>query len=361
MFRFRDRETAGRIVEELRKMGLNLFLMHVCGTHQDTLVRYGLDRLLEPCGVKIRQGPGCPVCVTTQREIEEALVLARRGKLVATFGDMVGVPGESGSLAGLRGEGADVRIVYSIRDAVGLAEKTGKEVVFLAIGFETTAPSTAVTLLRDPPPNFSVLCCHRYIPPAIRALLDLGETRVQGLIEPGHVSTVIGTRPYEEIAERYRLPQVVAGFEPLDLLMGVYLLARMIQRGEVGVRNEYTRSVRPEGNVKALKVMDEVFEPVDVDWRGFPVIPGSGMALREEFEEHDARKRYEDELRELEGKEFKPHPSCRCDRVLRGLLDPPDCPLFGKVCTPRSPVGPCMVSSEGSCAIEYKYGRRPAG
>ena len=358
MFRFRDRDTAGRIVEGLRKMGLNLFLMHVCGTHQDTLVRYGLDRLLEPCGIKIRQGPGCPVCVTTEREIEEALLLARRGKTVATFGDMVGVPTGSGSLAGLRGEGADVRVVYGIRDAVALAERTGKEVVFLAIGFETTAPSTAATLLRKPPPNFSVLCCHRYIPPAVRALLELGETRIQGLIEPGHVSTVIGTRAYEEIAREYRLPQVVAGFEPLDLLMGVYLLARMISRGEVGVVNEYTRSVRPEGNVKALRVMEEVFEPVDVPWRGFPVIPRSGMALKEEFEEYDARKRYEDELRELEGREFRPHPSCRCDRVLRGLLDPPECPLFGKVCTPRSPVGPCMVSSEGSCAIEYKYGRR---
>jgi hydrogenase expression/formation protein HypD len=271
---------------------------------------------------------------------------------------MVGVPTGSGSLAGLRGEGADVRVVYGIRDAVALAERTGKEVVFLAIGFETTAPSTAATLLRKPPPNFSVLCCHRYIPPAVRALLELGETRIQGLIEPGHVSTVIGTRAYEEIAREYRLPQVVAGFEPLDLLMGVYLLARMISRGEVGVVNEYTRSVRPEGNVKALRVMEEVFEPVDVPWRGFPVIPRSGMALKEEFEEYDARKRYEDELRELEGREFRPHPSCRCDRVLRGLLDPPECPLFGKVCTPRSPVGPCMVSSEGSCAIEYKYGRR---
>lgn len=358
MFRFRDRTTAERIIKKLREMGLNIFLMHVCGTHQDTLVRYGLDCMLEPCGVKIRQGPGCPVCVTTPEEIEEALILARKGKIITTFGDMMKVPGESGSLQSMRGKGHRIQVVYSIRDAVELARRVREDVVFFAIGFETTAPSTAATLLSDPPSNFSILSCHRYIPPAVKALLEMGETRIQGLIEPGHVSTVIGTRPYEEIAERYRIPQVVAGFEPLDLLMGVYMLAQMIRKGEWRVANEYVRSVKPEGNTKALKVMDEVFEPTDVAWRGFPVIPGSGMKLRQRFEEYDARTLFEDELKELRGMEFRTPSGCRCDEILRGIIDPPECPLFGRVCTPQSPVGPCMVSAEGSCSIEYKYGRR---
>lgn len=358
MYRYRDRRLAEKVVDRLKAMELDICIMHVCGTHQDTLIRYGLDALLEKCGVDIRQGPGCPVCVTTPREIEEGITLAEKGKTLATFGDMVRVPGRRKSLADVRAEGHDLRVVYSIEDAVSLARETGKEVVFMAIGFETTAPSTASMILAEPPENFSALTCHRYIPPALRALIEMGEIRIQGLIEPGHVSTIIGLKPYVEIAERYHVPQVVAGFEPLDLMMGVYMLARMIRDGAAGVENEYTRSVRFEGNVKALQIMNEVFEPIDVVWRGFPEIPASGMRLRKEFERYDARKIYEDELREVEQMDFGVPKGCKCDEVLRGLISSQDCPLYAEVCTPQHPVGPCMVSVEGSCNIEFKYGRR---
>ena len=239
MYRYRDKGLAKKILDRLEAMDLDVLLMHVCGTHQDTLVRYGLEPLLQERGIDIRQGPGCPVCVTTPREIEMAITLAEKGKTLATYGDMMRVPGPRISLAEARGEGCDVRVVYSIEDAVKLARDTGKEVVFMAIGFETTAPSTAISLLRDPPENFSILCCHRYIPPALEAILGMGELKIQGIIEPGHVSTIIGLKPYQEIAEKYGVPQVVAGFEPLDLLMAVYMLSLMIERGEARVGNDY--------------------------------------------------------------------------------------------------------------------------
>lgn len=356
IFRFRDRRTADKIVELLKDMKLNIRLMHVCGTHQDTLVRYGLDSILQECGITVRQGPGCPVCVTTVREYEEAITLARKGITVTTFGDASRVPGKDGSLLDLRAEGYDVRIVYSIEDAIKLAEKTGKRVVFLGVGFETTAPSTAVMVLKGLPRNFSILSCHRYIPPALNALLDMGEFKIHGLIEPGHVSTIIGTKPYEEFSRRYRMPQVVAGFEPLDLLMAVYLLARQIKSGEAKVENEYSRIVRYEGNVTALKALGDVFKSSDVVWRGFPVIRGSGMMMKDEYEEFDARNVYENELRDVSKEVLEDPKGCRCGEVLRGLIDSADCPLLGTRCTPTNPVGPCMVSVEGSCNIEYKCG-----
>jgi hydrogenase expression/formation protein HypD len=358
MFRYRDLTISKKVSEKLKTMNLDTLIMHVCGTHQDTLVRYGLDNLLRDCGVEVRQGPGCPVCVTTTQEIEEAIALAERGKTVVSFGDMLRVPGENKSLLDIRTEGHDVRVVYSIKDAVHIAEKTGKEMIFLAIGFETTAPSTAVTILDEPPENFSILSCHRYIPPAIKALMEMGETKIEGIIDPGHVCTITGVGPYEEISEKYHVPQVVAGFEPLDVMMGVYMLSRQILKGEARVENEYSRSVRHEGNVKALGFIEEVFESINIEWRGFPVIPASGMELREEFQRYNARKIYEDELREVQETEFKTPRGCRCGEVLRGLVYPQDCPLFGKKCNPNHPVGPCMVSVEGSCNIEYKYGRR---
>jgi hydrogenase expression/formation protein HypD len=357
MLQFRDRSTANRILERLESMKLRLTLMHVCGTHQDTIVRYGLDRLLEKCGVNIRQGPGCPVCVTTTGEIEEMVTLARCGKIIATYGDMLRVPGASGSLADARAEGARVRIVYSITDAVKIAEQVEDEVVFAAIGFETTAPSTAVTVLDNPPKNFSMISCHRYLPPALETLLAMGELKLQGIIEPGHVSTIIGTRPYEEISKRYKLPQVVAGFEPLDVLMAVYMMARQVQASISIVENEYKRTVRKEGNLKALEVMSQVFEPSDSKWRGFPTIPGSRMKPKSEFALFDAEEKYADDLKEVLEKDFGEPVGCGCDRVLRGLMEPQECALFGKACTPEHPVGPCMVSMEGSCNIEYRYRR----
>jgi len=357
MYRFRDESTAIKILERLRSMELNLTLMHVCGTHQDTIVRYGLDLLLEGCRIEVRQGPGCPVCVTTMAEVEEAVTLARRGKTITTFGDMLRVPGVSGSLADARAGGADIRVVYSITDAIRIAEKTEREVVFVAIGFETTAPSTAVTILKGIPKNFSILCFHRYLPPALDMLLSMGELKVQGIIEPGHVSTIIGVRPYEAISRKYRIPQVIAGFEPLDILMAVYMIARQVKNSESIVENEYNRSVRYAGNLKALKLIDQVFEPVDSVWRGFPRIRGSKMKLREEFSVFDSEVRYADELKEIIDADFSEPRGCSCDKVLRGLMEPKECPLFGGTCKPQSPIGPCMVSMEGACNIEYRYRR----
>ena len=284
MFSLRDKHLADDIVSQIKKADVNLKFMHVCGTHQDTLVKHGLDVLLQKCGIEIGQGPGCPVCVTTPKEIEEILVLAKEGKTIATFGDMTRVPGEHYSLQQMKTDGYDVRTVYGIEDALLLAEKhKDKEVVFMAVGFETTSPTTASVLLRDPPLNFSVLCCHRLIPPALQAILDMGEIKIDGFIEPGHVSTIIGVKPYEFISNNYHIPQVITGFEPIDLLMGAWMLVRQIQQGKAEVENEYTRAVKPEGNRKAQQVMKQVFEPVDIKWRGFPMIPQSGLMLRNKY------------------------------------------------------------------------------
>jgi hydrogenase expression/formation protein HypD len=330
--------------------------MHVCGTHQDTLVKNGLDSLLNACGVEIGQGPGCPVCVTTPREIEEMLVLARNGKTVTSFGDMINVPGETESLRSMRTEGCDVRTVYGIEDAVEIAEKNKDlDVVFMAVGFETTAPTTASVILKNPPDNFSILCCHRTIPEALRAIIEMGEIKINGLIEPGHVSTIIGTKPYEFLSKDYKIPQVVAGFEPIDVLMAAWMLVQQIEKGKAFVQNEYSRAVHPEGNIKAQKAIKDVFESGDVKWRGFPVIPKTSLELQKKFERYDARKKFEDELSELKDKEFHEPAGCMCGELLRGLVSPFDCPLFGQACTPETPVGPCMVSIEGSCNIEYRY------
>jgi hydrogenase expression/formation protein HypD len=356
-FRFRDRALAGKIAGKLKKMALDIRIMHVCGTHQDTLIRHGLDSMFKGAGVEIRQGPGCPVCVTTQREIEECIQLARTGKKVAVFGDMLKVPGVHGSLADWRARGCDIKIVYSINDAVDIARKSSGETVFMGIGFETTAPSTAAILLSDPPPNFSVLCCHRTVPPALKAIVESGEVKLDGLIEPGHVSTIIGASPYEFLSKDYGVPQVIAGFEPLDLLMGVYMLACQIRNGEAKVEIEYSRVVKYGGNPRAVKMMGNVFEPCDVAWRGFPVLPGSGLKLKSGFAPHDARKVYKNELKELDKTDFCEPKGCRCGDVLRGAIYSDECPLFGKACIPENPIGPCMVSSEGSCNIVYKYGK----
>lgn len=358
MLKLRDKEMSRRIMEKLEAMQLDLTLMHVCGTHQDTLVRFGLDGEFRRVGIDIRQGPGCPVCVTPPDEIEEILALARAGITVAVFGDVMKVPAESGSLNDAKAEGADVRVVFGVDDAVALARRSGKEVVFMGIGFETTAPTVASALLSDPPPNFSVLSCHRTVPPALAAIAAMGEIRLDGMIEPGHVSTIIGTRPYEFLARKYRIPQVIAGFEPLDLMMGVYMIAKQVADGRAEVENEYTRAVRPDGNPAALKAMEDAFERVDVRWRGFPVIEGSGLRIRKKLEEHDARVRYEDLLAPVHERAYHEAKGCRCGEMLRGLVRSEECPLFGKKCTPATPVGPCMVSREGSCYISYRYLKR---
>ena len=359
MFSLRDKELADNIISQITKAKMHLRFMHVCGTHQDTLVKHGLDVLLQNCGVEIGQGPGCPVCITTPKEIEEILVLAKEGKTITTFGDMIRVPGVTSSLQQMKTEGCDIRTVYSIEDALFFAEKhKNKEVVFMAVGFETTAPTTAAVLLRNPPLNFSVLCCHRLIPPALQAILQMGEIKINGFIEPGHVSTIIGVKPYEFISKDYHIPQVIAGFEPIDLLMGAWMLVRQIQQGKAEVENEYIRAVKPQGNKKAQQIIRQVFEPVDVKWRGFPTIPHSGLRLRKKYASYDARKRYEDDLKDLAEEEFAEPVGCLCGDVLRGLISSKECPLFGCQCTPDNPVGPCMVSSEGNCNIQYRYSKK---
>lgn len=356
MFFLKDKTLAKDIVSRIKKLDVNLKFMHVCGTHQDTLVKHGLDVLLKECGIEIRQGPGCPVCVTTPKEIEEMLLLAKSGKTVTTFGDMINVPGQKDSLQAMKTEGFDVRTVYGIEDAITIAkENKNLDVVFMAVGFETTAPTTAAVMLKNPPENFSILCCHRTIPNALKAIIKMGEVKLDGLIEPGHVSTIIGTKPYEFLSKDYDIPQVVAGFEPLDLLMSTWMLVKQVCKKEACVQNEYARAVHEKGNEKAQQAIKEVFEPIDIKWRGFPVIKDSGLKLRSKFECYDARKKYEDDLADIRNKEFSEPKGCKCGELLRGLISPQQCPLFGKQCKPESPVGPCMVSIEGSCTIEYRY------
>jgi hydrogenase expression/formation protein HypD len=357
MFRLRDKDVSRKIIGELEKMNLDITLMHVCGTHQDTLIRFGLDGEFRRVGVDIRQGPGCPVCVTPPREIEVTMALARAGITIAAFGDLMKVPGERQSLNEIKAEGGDVRIVFGVDDAVNLAKRSDGEVVFVGIGFETTAPTTASALLSDPPDNFSVLSCHRTVPPALKAISSMGEVKLHGMIQPGHVSTVIGTAPYEFLAGEYRIPQVVAGFEPLDLMMAVYLLAKQHSEGRAEVQNEYSRVVKPGGNPAALKAMRDAFTPTDSVWRGFPVIPDSGLAVREGLEQHDAYHRFPDIIAPVLEREYVEPEGCRCGEMLRGVIKSEECPLFGSECTPQNPIGPCMVSREGSCHISHRYHR----
>ncbi len=348
---FRNRDVAIKILKKIEKISSNLRrikLMHVCGTHEEIISRYGIRSLL-PENIEVISGPGCPVCVTTPKEIDEAVFLADKGYIVTTFGDMLRVRGSKDSLEDIKAKGGDVRVVYSPSDAVKIAKKENNEVIHIGIGFETTAPSTAVEL-RNASENFSFLFCHRLIPPAMDFLLSSGDLRIDGFIDPGHVSTVIGLKPYIPLSRRYNIPQVIAGFEPVDVLMAIFMLLRMIRDRKAEVRNEYVRVVRENGNIEALKLMDESFQVIDVKWRGFPEIPNSGLIGKEKFYKYDARKKFDinvDEGKEPEG--------CRCGDILKGLIYPKECRLFGKVCKPENPIGPCMVSQEGACAIAYKY------
>ena len=360
-FRLRDRNIARKALDALAAMKQEITVMHVCGTHQDTLVRFGIEPLLKEAGVSIRQGPGCPVCVTTGREIEAAVTLARKGKVIASFGDMVKVPGKDMTLSEVRSRGGDVRIVYSPTDVIKMAEREpDREFVFLGIGFETTAPTTSALLLDEKlPGNISVMSYHRTVPPALRFIAEAGEVKLDGLIQPGHVSMVIGERPYDFISEEFGLSQVIAGFEPLDLIMACLEIARQRKEGKARLVNIYGRVVRPEGNREALSAMERTFDPIDIPWRGFPTIPGSGLGISKEFDDRDAYLRFEDELSDVWEMDIPEPPGCRCGEVLRGLIDPKECPLFGKACAPNTPVGPCMVSREGSCNILYRWGKDP--
>jgi hydrogenase expression/formation protein HypD len=330
--------------------------MELCGTHTMAIARHGLIQMLPPT-VELVSGPGCPVCVTATEEIDRAVKLAKEpGVIVATFGDLLRVPGSGSTLAQERAAGARVEIVYSPLDAIQLAKtQPDSQVVFLGIGFETTAPTVAAALLmakQEGLDNFSVLAAHKLLPPALAALLNGPELGLSGFICPGHVTTVIGTEAYEGVAANYGLPCVVAGFEPADILATLLMLVKQVEAGQAKVEIQYRRAVSPEGNPQARALMDRVFKPVDAAWRGLGVIPLSGLEPGPDFEDMDARRRFD-----LEVPPASDPPACRCGDVLRGLCRPPDCKLFAKACNPSKPVGPCMVSQEGTCAAWFKYRR----
>ncbi len=340
-------QLAKGLAEKIEKLaaGREIKIMHVCGTHEYTITKSGIRSLL-PANVKVVMGPGCPVCVTPQSEIDAIVELAEQGKIICTYGDLLRVPGTKSSLYDSVG---DIRIVQSIAQAVDIARQNpSKEVVFMAVGFETTAPTTAAILLASPPDNFSVVLSHRLVPPAMKWLMEQGEASLSGFLLPGHVCTIAGTKDYEA----FKVPQVIAGFEPLEVLYGLYLLVRQVVEGRAEVENAYPRAVKPEGNVKALRMMNEVFDTCDIVWRGFPSIPGSGLKLKPQYEKYDALKKFNIELVDR-----KTTTGCLCNQLLRGIKEPTDCRLFGKACTPLKPVGACMVSSEGACRIWYTYGR----
>ncbi|GMU21633.1 MAG: hydrogenase formation protein HypD [Phycisphaerae bacterium] len=331
-------------------------IMEVCGTHTVSLFRSGVKSLL-PENVKLISGPGCPVCVTSQGYIDAACALAGRPEVtVCTYGDMVRVPGRAGSLERQRAQGAQVRVVYSPRDAVSYAQAhPERQVVFLGVGFETTAPATAAAVLeakRLGLDNFYVLTAHKLVIPAMSALLSAGDVPVDGFLCPGHVSVVIGADAYRPIVEQYGKPCVVAGFEPDQMLRGILHLVSQIARREARLENVYPVAVSSLGNQPALKCLLDTFEPADAVWRAMGTIPSSGLTLRSAYRRFDAAQRFNLVVDE----DYDP-PGCRCGEVIQGKVEPADCPLFGRTCTPLEPVGPCMVSSEGTCAAWYKYGR----
>ena len=362
---FRNPALARRLVEQIvretRARGTQpcasraVRLMEFCGGHTHAIFRFGLRQMLAP-HVELHSGPGCPVCVTAAADLDRAIALAEvPGVILATFGDMVRVPGERGTLQDARARGADVRIVYSPLDALQAARQNPERpVVFLGIGFETTAPTIAAALIQaetEDLPNFSVLSLHKLTPPAMRAILDAGEVALDGIVGPGHVSAVIGSDAWNFLPHEYRIPCAISGFEPLDILGAVAALVRAAVTNDPTVVNAYGRSVSPQGNQVAQQMMDRVFEIGPAEWRGFGSVPASGLTLRETFAHRDAARLFPVEIEPAE----EP-PGCRCGEVLRGVIIPTACPLFQRVCSPRNPIGPCMVSSEGACAAYYKYG-----
>ena len=344
---------AEEIAKRAKEIGRPVRLMEVCGTHTVSIFRHGIRDLL-PETVALLSGPGCPVCVTAAGDVEAAITLARIGEVsLTTFGDMMRVPGRKESLQEAKAGGADVRIVYSPLDALELAVKSGKEVVFFATGFETTSPLTAATLTeaeRRGIANFSILSVHKLVPPALMALLASGEVKVDGFILPGHVCTVTGSRPYRFLAEEYGKPSVVTGFGAEDILSGILMLLRQLAGGESQVEIQYRAVVKEEGNRKAQAILSEYFEPEDALWRGIGNLPGSGLGLRPSFSHRDAVARFGVDRPVVEEPK-----ACLCGEVLKGMKTPPECRLFGKACTPERPVGACMVSTEGSCAAYFKY------
>ena len=355
---FRNKDLVKALVRRLGDLAAPAIIMEVCGTHTMAAARFGLKSLL-PEKVKLISGPGCPVCVTDQHDLDKFLALGDQPRTVlASFGDMLRVPGSYTSLEKERARGADVRFVYAPLDALDWAcGEPDKQVVFFGVGFETTMPTTALAVKTAAAmglDNFSLFCVHKTMPGALRGLLSGGEVQVSGLLLPGHVTTIIGAGAYEFIPREFGVPGAVTGFEPLDMLLGVEAILRQLQEGRPRVDNVYPRAVQVQANPQARALLEEVFEPGDALWRGLGVIPGSGVKIRGEYEKFDAQARFAPILAQVP----PPPPSaCRCGEVLRGVLHPRDCPLFNKACNPSQPLGPCMVSSEGACAAAYRYER----
>lgn len=376
---FRDPQAARALAEAIRARSTRpILLMEFCGGHTHAILRFGIPDLLPPT-VELRSGPGCPVCVTSAADLDRAIAMAQIPDVIlTTFGDMIRVPGSTPptpaghpprlaggtgggrTLAQAKAEGADVRVVYSPLDALRVArENVARPVIFLGVGFETTAPMVGSAVLAaeaEGLENFFVFSTHKLTPPATRAILDAGEVQLSGIIGPGHVTTVIGADGWRFLPDDYSIPVAVAGFEPLDILRAILALVEMVEDGRADVANVYARSVRPEGNAAALQAIEQVFEVADAEWRGLGTVPASGLRLRKTYARFDAAQVFPVEVAPA-----REPPGCRCGEVLRGVLLPTECPLFGKVCTPQNPVGPCMVSAEGACAAYYRYGgSRPA-
>ena len=351
---FRDPALTKRVTDQIKKLAPTrpVKICHVCGTHEYTISHFGLRSLL-PETVDVIAGPGCPVCIIPAAEIDEAIQLAlEKNVTVVTFGDLIRVPGSELSLQDARARGGDLRVVYSISDAVKTAEREpSREFAFLAVGFETTAPSTAVEVLKKPPSNLSFLIAHRLIPPAMELLMTVDDLHVDGFIAPGHASTIIGLKPYEPFAKTYHVPTVVAGFEPLDVLFAISMILQQIRNNEAKVENEYTRAVSREGNKKAQRLLSQAFDVVEGGWRGLGKVKASALALKPEYRECDTRSKYNVKIttaRDI-------YPGCRCHHVMLGKIKPPQCPLYMKQCTPQTPKGACMVSMEGTCRIWARH------
>jgi hydrogenase expression/formation protein HypD len=362
---FRDPQKAQGLLREIDALGQQLTqsrpgpikVMEVCGGHTHSIFKYGLESLL-PETVELVHGPGCPVCIMPRGRLDDAIALAQNANVIlTTFGDVMRVPGSQQSLLQAKAEGADIRMVYSPLDALALAQAhPDRQVVFFAIGFETTAPSTALTVLqaeRQGIENFSLFCNHVLVVPALEALLSNPDLQLDGFIGPGHVSMVIGTRPYQVIAERYRKPVTVSGFEPLDILQSLWMVLRQLAEGRCEVENQYTRLVQPNGNEVALAALAKVFAVRDqFEWRGLGDIPVSGFKMHPHYAHFDAEVKFT-----LPHQRIADHKACACGEILQGVKKPWDCKVFGTACTPEHPIGACMVSSEGACAAYYKYGR----
>jgi hydrogenase expression/formation protein HypD len=354
---YRDADTAKKYAEMIRTITTREWtMMEICGGQTHTIVKFGIDHLL-PGEITLVHGPGCPVCVTPLEIIDKAIVIAgRRDVIFTSFGDMLRVPGSGKDLLTVKSEGGDVRVLYSPLDAVKIAQQNpAKKVVFFAVGFETTAPANAMAVWQARElgvKNFSVLTSHVLVPPAMEAILGSPSHLVQAFLAAGHVCTVMGYEDYFPIAAKYKAPIVITGFEPVDLLQGIYMAVKQLEEGRVDVENQYSRAVRREGNVPAKKLLSEVFEVIDRKWRGIGMIPNSGWALKPEFAEHDAEKIFE-----VGGIETQESIVCIAGQIMQGLKKPHECPAFGKECKPEHPLGAPMVSSEGACAAYFHYGR----